>query len=111
MHRAHFNGDGFALLTAHTRPQGLAGFPQGGLMQPAGHGVVTAEAAGLFGEREEDVLRNLLRQLMITNLPQGGVEDELEMPFHERGECALGALAVELADQGVVAHGRILFTH
>jgi hypothetical protein len=74
----------------------------GGFEQPAGEKGAGAQARGLAGENEEDSLGDLLGEMRVAHLPQGGGMDEIEMPRDERLKRRLGLVPGKFPHQGHV---------
>ena len=60
------------------------------------------ECPGFFGEEEEDRLRNILREVRIANLAQGGGVNEIEMPRNEDGKGFVGMFCSAKAQELLV---------
>ena len=65
----------------------FAGLEMGGLVEPAGEGRVVPHFAGMAGEMDKDVLRDLFRPMGVpAQLAQGGMIDEVYMASDQLGE-------------------------
>ena len=55
-------------------------------MQPAGERLDARQPRRLSGERDEDILRDLLGQSGVADLPERRRIDQPDVPRHERAE-------------------------
>src|SRR5581483_11425833 len=80
----------FAVLTASAQGQSFGGGISRGAVKPAGNDRPGTQRTGFARQNNENRLRNLLRQMRVTNLAQRHGIDQVDMPRHQGGERLFG---------------------
>ena len=86
LQQGDLDGRLLAAFAAQFRANAGFRFEDRSAVQPTGERLDTRQPRRLSGERDEDILRNLLGQTRVTDLPEGRRINQMDVPCHERAK-------------------------